>query len=1028
MNFERWVRAHRRSILFTVGVLTVAGLASAFQTPVALFPHIQFPRVVASLEAGDRPAEEMMALVTAPIEQVLRAVPAARSVRSVTSRGSAEISVTFDWGTDMTIATLQVDAALAKTLPELPPGARADAKRMDPTVFPVIAYSLVSSLRSDADLYNLAFYGIRPLLARISGVARVAVLGGAPEEIQVFVDPSQLERFGLSIDDVANSLRAANVVVAAGPLEDRYKQYLVLTDSRYRTIDEIGETTVRTGAEGFVRVADVASVVRSSVPSRTRVTADGRTAVLFQVYQQPGANTVQIARDVRNALSGAGNLVPGDVHLSSWYDQSDLITASVSSVRDSVLIGIVLAALVLLAFLRDLRITLIAVIVVPAVLAATMLMISVSGMGFNLMTLGGMAAAVGLVIDDAIVVVEHIVRRISEAKTRGAEARLDRALAAAREFSTPLVGSSLSTIVIFVPLAFLGGVTGAFFKALSLTMASALIISFLVAWLAVPVLAGWLLQRGESTVVEGRLTIRLHSWYERLIGRLMRRPVLVLLGLGPLLLLGYAGYRRTGSGFMPASDEGGFILDYRAPAGTSLTETDRLLRQAEDVLRTTPEVQTYSRRTGLQLGGGITEANEGDFFVRLIPPPRRPIDAVIDDVRRRIETTVPGLSVEMAQLMEDLIGDLTAVPQPIEVKVFSESAAVLDSLGPLVASIIDSIPGVVDVRDGVKFAGDALIVRIDRERAALEGVNPDAVARRLLGFIGGTVTTTIQSGERVVGVRVWIPRTARGRIDDVGKLMLSAPDGHRFRASRIASVETVSGQPQITRDDLKRMVAVTGRISGRDLGSTIRDVTARLNRPGVIPNGVSYELGGTYEQQRIAFKGLLSVFVAALVLVFLLLLVMYERFLVAGAMLLTTMLAIPAVMFGLWVTHTELNIASMMGLTMVVGIVTEVSIFYFSELRELGVDSKGSLQYLAAGKNRARPIAMTTVAAMLALLPLALGIGQGSGMLQPLAISIIAGLFAQMPLVLVALPVFFSVLHRPRGRVEGPHEEIESPA
>lgn len=1009
MTVDRWIRSHWRSLLFAGGALAVAGLASALRTPVALFPHIEFPRVVVALDAGDRPADEMMALVTAPVEQVLRAVPAAHSVRSVTSRGSAEISVTFDWGTDMTVAALQIDGALARAMPDLPAGTRASARRMDPTVFPVIAYSLVSSLRSQTDLYNIAYYGIRPLLARVNGVARIDVLGGAPEEIQVFVDPAQLERFGLTVNAVASALRAANVVVAAGPLEDQYKQYLVLTDSRYRSIDEIRETVVRSGGEGFARVGDVATVVRAAVPSRARVTADGQPAVLFQVYQQPGGNTVGIARDVRQALRTVGDLVPSDVHLSSWYDQSDLITASASSVRDSVLIGIVLAALVLLAFLRDVRITLIAIVVVPSVLAATMLVIFVLGLGFNLMTLGGMAAAVGLVIDDAIVVVEHAARRIAEARSRGAEARLDRALAAAREFTTPLVGSSLSTVIIFAPLAFLSGVTGAFFKALSLTMAAALVISFLVAWLVVPLLAGRLLRREESEEVEGRLTAHLHSRYAELLQRLMRRPALLLVAVAPLLLLGYLGYRRTGSGFMPASDEGGFILDYRAAPGTSLAETDRLVRQVEAILQANPDVRSYSRRTGLQLGGGITEANEGDFFVRLIPPPRRPIDAVISDARHRIETEVPGLRVEMAQLMEDLIGDLTAVPQPIEVKLFTENAEVLDSLAPVVAAAIDSIPGVVDVRNGVKFAGDALVIRVDRERAALEGVDPDAVARSLQGYIGGEVTTTIQRDARVVGVRVWIPQTARRRITDVGRLVLAAPDGHRFQASRIVTVVPVTGQPQITRDDLKRMVAVTARISGRDLGSTVRDVKARLDRPGVVPAGVTYQLGGLYEQQRIAFRGLVAVFAAALVLVFLLLLALYERFLVAGAMLLTTILAIPAVFLGLWVTGTELNIASMMGLTMVIGIVTEVSIFYFSEFRELQGAGPGPGPYVAAGRNRARPIAMTTVAAILALLPLALGIGQGAGMLQPLAISIIAGLVAQLPLVLVALPVLLSV-------------------
>lgn len=1018
-GFEGWVGRHRRSILFALGVLALGGAASALRTPVALFPQIEFPRVVVALDAGDRPAEEMVALVTAPVEQVLRAVPAARSVRSVTSRGSAEISVGFDWGTDMTTAALLIDGALGRTLPDLPAGTRTNTRRMDPTVFPVIAYSLVSPLRGETDLYDVAYYQLRPLLARVNGVAHVDVLGGAPEEIHVYVDPFQLERFGLSIETVATALSAANVVVAAGPLEDNFKQYLVLTDSRYRNIGDIRETVVRSGKNGFVRLDDVASVVRSAVPSRNRVTADGHPAVLFQVYQQPGSNTVQIARDVRAALSGAAALVPADVQMSNWYDQSDLITASVNSVRDSVLIGILLAALVLLAFLRDLRITLIAVIVVPAVLAATILLISVLGMGFNLMTLGGMAAAVGLVIDDAIVVVEHIVRRIGESPPRDADGRMDRSLHAAKEFSVPLIGSSLSTIVIFAPLAFLSGVTGAFFKALSLTMAAALVISFLVAWLAVPLMAGWLLRRTERETGESRLTAWLQPRYVRLMQHLLARPSLILLGVVPLLLLGFVGYRFTGSGFMPSTDEGGFILDYRAAPGTSLSETDRLLQQVEMLVRATPEVQTYSRRTGLQLGGGISEASEGDFFVRLKPPPRRPIGDVIDDLRQRIETTVPGLSVEMAQLMEDLIGDLTAVPQPVEVKIFAEQGALLDSLGPLVAQLIDSIPGIVDVKDGVVYAGDALVVRVDRERAAIEGMDPDAVARQLQGFIGGTVTTTLQRGERIVGVRVWIPQTGRQQIGDVGKLTLRAPDGHRFLASRIVSLETVTGQPQIAREDLKRMVAVTGRISGRDLGSTIRDVKDRLNRPGILPNDVYYELGGTYEQQRTAFKGLVVVFVSALILVFLLLLFLYERLLVAGAMLLTTLLAFPAVTLGLWLTRTELNISSMMGLTMIVGIVTEVSIFYFSELGELAPGLKAPLPFVEAGRNRARPIAMTTCAAILALLPLALGIGQGSGMLQPLAISIISGLLVQLPLVLIVLPVVLSVVLRDSGVAQG---------
>jgi multidrug efflux pump subunit AcrB len=457
---------------------------------------------------------------------------------------------------------------------------------------------------------------------------------------------------------------------------------------------------------------------------------------------------------------------------------------------------------------------------------------------------------------------------------------------------------------------------------------------------------------------------------------------------------------------MPKMDEGGFILDYRSFPGTSLKETDRLLRQVESILQQTPDVQTYSRRTGFALGGTFTEANEGDFFVRLKPFPRRPIETVMDDVRTRIEHSVPGLQIEMALLMEDLIGDLTAVPQPIEIKVFSDDGRLLMKLGPKVAAAIRKISGVVDVKDGIVLAGDALDIRVNRDKASLEGVNPDEITRTLSDFLTGAVTTRIQQGPKMVGVRVRIPADIRTRISDIQGLRLRAPDGHLFPLKRIATIKAVIGQPQIMRDDLKRMIAVTGRISGRDLGSVIRDVKAVLSTPGLIPKGVYYTLGGLYAQQRIAFTGLITVFVSAVILVFLLLLFLYERFHIAVLILINTLLALAAVFIGLFITGTEINISSMMGMTMIVGIVTEVAIFYVSEYRTLPAELEKETALIQAGKNRMRPIAMTTVAAILALLPLAMGIGQGSAMQKPLAIAIISGLIVQLPLVLIVLPVF----------------------
>jgi multidrug efflux pump subunit AcrB len=987
----------------------VAGLAGSLSLPVSLFPRVQFPRVVVSLDAGDRPAERMAIEVTWPVEQAVRSVPGVRSVRSTTSRGSADVAINFDWGEDMVVAMLQVESAINQVHASLPAGTMFEVRRMDPTVFPVLAYSLTSDSQSLVELRDLALYQMRPVLSTVTGVARVRVQGGATAEYQVRANPAKLDALGLTLDDVAHALSAANIITAIGKLEEHNKLYLILSDAQFQEFAQIGDTILRSGTDGLVRLSDVATISRGTMPQWTRVTADGHDAVLVQVYQQPGGNTVRIAQDIKQQLALLQKQLPPDVRVANWYDQSELILASAGSVRDAIVIGVVFAAFVLLFFLRNLKVMLIAAITVPMVLAATVLLLSVLHMSFNIMTLGGIAAAVALIVDDVVVMIEHIIRRLRG----GSGDYRERVMAAASEFTAPLAGSSASTIIIFAPLAFLTGVTGAFFKALSLTMAASLMISFVVAWLAVPLLALHLLRPKDAKhKEEGAALQRIQRAYAWVMHRVLPRPAWILLVIVPLLAAGWVCYRHTGSGFMPAMDEGGFILDYVAPAGMSLTETDRLLREVEAILRATPEVETYSRRTGEQLGGGLTEPNTGDFFIRLKPPPRRDIEAVMDDVRQHVELSVPGLEIEMAQLMEDLIGDLTAVPQPIEIKMFSDDFPALRKLAPRVAEAIGAVRGVVDVKDGIVLAGDALDIRVDRTKAALEGLAPEEVTRMLDGYLEGIVTTQVQRGPKMVGVRVWIPRRDRALTRDLEALRLRAPDGHLFPLRRVATITAVTGQPEITRDNLKQMVAVTGRITGRDLGSTIRDVTAVLDRPGLLPDGVYYRLGGLYEQQRIAFRGMLVVFAGAVVLAFVLLLFLYESFRVALAMLLTSLLAVAAVFIGLWLTQTELNITAMMGMTMIVGIVTEVAIFYYSEYHEMAATGGPHERFILAGQNRLRPIAMTTVAAILALLPLALGLGQGAAMEQPLAIAIISGLLVQMPLVLVLTPVVLATLSR----------------
>jgi len=1005
-----WVARHMRSILAVMLALTIAGGFSTVLLPTGLFPVVQFPRVVVNVDAGARPADQTALLVTIPLEQAVRRVQGVQGVRSTTSRGSAEVSLDFAWGTDMVAAAVQVDAAVAQTLPSLPAGSAYQVRRMDPTVFPVIAYSLMSKDVSPVAQRDIAQYQIVPLLTAIPGVSYVGVQGGAVEEVEVLVDPHRLAARGLALSDVALALGKANVLTVVGRMQDHSKLLLLTLDNTARQIEQVRNTVIQGGPGGVVRVGDVADVGDGVVPQWTRISEDGQPAVQFQVYQQPDGNTVAIAAAVRKALAAYQPQLPAGVTLFNWYDQSTLVTESASSVRDAILIGLGLAGLVLLAFLRSLRVTLVAMLVVPATLAITVLLLFTLGMTFNIMTLGGIAAAVGLVIDDVITMIEHLARRAGASGAESApEGGQDAVLAAGREFLPPLTGSSTATLLVFLPLAFLSGVTGAFFKALSLTMAAALVISYALTALAVPVLTRLIVDfkrwKDPGQGPEGRVGYA-HRW---LLERLFTRPWLLALGLAPLLVLGWFAFSHVGSGFMPKMDEGGFVLDFRSAPGTSLVETSRELSQVEAILRATPEIETYSTRIGAGLGGGLSEPNTGDFFVRLKTGPRRPIETVMADVQDKANQAVPGLRIATAQLMEDLIGDLTAVPQPIEVKLYANDPAALAPAARKLAAAIAKVQGVVSVQDGIVIAGDGLNIEVDPARAAIEGVDAQFVSDALQSYLAGTVATQLPQTIKQVGVRVWLPPGQRQFDDQLAGLPIRAPDGHVFALGRVTQVSAAPGQAEITRENLQVMIPITARLQGASLGATVANVKTVLDQQGMLPPGVRYELGGLYAQQQIAFSGLARVFAAALVAEFVLLLFLYERFWIPLIVLGASALSTTAVFAGLWLTGIELNITAIMGMTMIIGIGTEMAIFLVSEYVDLSQGMPPRQALLEAARNRFRPIAMTTLAAILTLMPLALAIGAGSGMQQPLAIAIISGLLVQFPLVLLAMPVLIGL-------------------
>ena len=1000
MTFAAYIERHARSIILVALALTIAGVVSAISLPVGLFPQVAFPRVVVDLDAGSRPADQTALLVTRPVEEAIRTVPGVIDVRSASTRGTAQISVDFGWGRDMISSTLLIDAAVSQILPNLPPGTGYNVRRMDPTVFPIISYALLSDGVSPVTLHDLAQYQIVPLLSSISGLARVSVQGGETAEVEVLADPQLLASYGLAMTDLSDALTKANVLQAVGQLQDNHKLYLVTADHSISKTASVADVVVRSDRAGVVRVRDVATVQDGVVPQWLRVVEDGKPAVLFNVYEQPDGNAVQIAGAVQAKLS-AFKLPPG-VRMVKWYDQSELVTQSAGSVRDAVLIGLVLAAIVLIVFLRSWRVTLIAVLVVPATLATAILVLSLLGMSFNIMTLGGIAAAVGLLIDDVIVMVEHIARRAGAAAAGEGGAAV---LPASREFLRPLTGSSLATLIVFLPLGFLSGVTGAFSQALSITMAAALAISYLMTAFVVPVLARHLVDfdRWHDPGAAG------DGWLARqhraLLDGLFRRPWLFVIAVVPLLAVGWFAYGAVPTGFMPAVDEGGFIMDYYTPAGTSLTETSREVSEIDEMLKANPEVATFSRRLGTGLGGDLGESYHGDYFVRLKPNHAQSTPAVMAAVLAEVQAKVPGVQVELAQLMEDLIGDLTAVPQPIEIKLYATDPSALIPQAEKVAAAISKLDGVVEVKSGVKLAGDALDLRIDPVRAGFEGVTPDDISRSIDAALTGVVATQLPQATKTVGVRVHLPGALQLRQTALADLPIRASDGHVFPLHRVANLVPVTGQPEISRDNLQPMIAVTGRIEGRGIGAAVGDVQKVLAQPGMLTSGVRYELGGLYQQQQIAFAGLARVFAAALVAEFILLLFLYERLWLPVIIIACSLLSTTAVFTALWVTGVDLNITALMGMTMIIGIGTEMAIFYVSEYAELAHSMEPRRALREASRNRLRPITMTTLAAILTLMPLALAIGQGSAIQQPLAISIIAGLLLQFPLVLLVMPV-----------------------
>ncbi len=1033
-----WFRRFSRPILFLTLSLALAGAFLAFRIPISVFPNTDFPRIVIGVDNGVMPIDQMLVVITKPIEEAVNSVPGLSKVQSVTSRGSAEVDLFFDWNSDMVLTLQRVDAVVARLQSELPTGAKIQTHRLTFASFPILGYSLTSDTIPQNKLWELATYDLKPRLNRLDGVSAVLVQGGRVPEFQVTPDPARLLAAGITVTDILEAIRRTNLIDSPGLFEHDHQLVLALISGQVHSPEQIGQIVVKSSKDSVpIRIGDIAKVGPSEAPVYTIVTANGKPAVLLSINRQPESNTLDVAREVHAQIDELRATLPPGVKLEAFYDQSTIVRDSIASVRDAVLLGIVLSSAILVLFLRDWGSSFVAAMVIPVTLLFTFIVLKLTGQSFNLMTLGGLAAAVGLVIDDAIVVLENIVLHRDAGESRFAAIQ-----SALREMIVPLIGSTITPIVVFLPLVSTTGVFGSFFRALAITMTVALLSSLLLAVTWTPTLSQYFVRRKDSPVLSARAGVaestaspllsddphltgrfgRIVDFYSRVMTKLLHRPILLLILSAVVVSLAYLCYSFLGSDLLPEMDEGAFILDYNTPPGSSLAESDRILQRIEKIIRAVPEVENTSRRTGLQLGlASVTEANRGDFTVKLKRDRKRPIDDIIADIRSEVKKTEPATDVEFVQVLQDMIGDLTSQPQPVVIKLFCPDAKLLEQTAPRVADAIKKNPKVVDVLDGIEntISGPAITYQIDLGVAARSGFTPEEIATDVAAVLEGEpAVTPVVLNDRTYTLRVRFPEQNRASLDRMSNTLLTSATGRTATLGSLATVFSDPGQVEVRRENLQRNVEITARFEGLDLGSGMAYIKKTVNSLH-LPSSIRVEYGGLYEEQQKTFADLTAVFILALILLFVVLLFEFRTFAAPVAILASAVLSTFGGFLGLLVTNTAFNVASFMGMIMVIGIVAKNGILLLDadqRLRALGLSAEVSL--LQAGRRRLRPIAMTALATIAGMLPLALAIGTGSQMLQPLAIAVIGGLLSSIVLSLLFTPAINYYLSRPKAALE----------
>jgi CzcA family heavy metal efflux pump len=998
-----YFHSYKNPVVVMLVLIILGGLFAYNRMQTALFPEISFPKIKIIADAGLQPVNKMMIRVTKPLENVIKQVPNLKMIRSTTSRGSCEISAFMDWGANVDLSQQKIESKIAQIRNSLPPETQITVEKMNPSILPVIGYTLESLQRSPIELKQLAIYTIKPFLSQVAGVSEVRVIGGKAKEYWLELDPGKMSALMITPDSVSLAIAQTNFIRSNGYLSDYRYLYLTTIDASVHSADDIRQIVLRNDGKRIVRIGDIAGVNIQEGVEYIKINANGREGILVAIIKQPNTNLVDLSDQMQDKLVELRKILPPDVSIQPYYVQADFVKTSIKSVTESLWLGLGLAIIVAILFLRSLKASATILITIPVTICLTLIVLYAIGYTLNIMTLGALAAAIGLIIDDAIVVVEQVHRTHEEFPDEPTVLLLHKAI---RYLLPAMIGSSLSTIVIFFPFVLMSGVAGAYFNVLTNTMIITLVCSFIVTWIGLPVIY-LILSRDKPEKRFKSVHVRKQAWVSFFIGR----PWISFLIVLALIASIYYILPRLETGFLPEMNEGSIVLDYASPPGTSLDETDRMLKEVEKIIRSVPEVSAYSRRTGTQMGFFITEPNNGDYLIQLKTQRKRTTEEVIADIRRQIDASQPVLRIDFGQVITDMLGDLMTSVQPVEVKIFGENTEQLHALSKQVADIVSSVKGTADVFDGIVIAGPSITIIPDYGKLGQFGITPTGLQYQLQTHLEGNIVGDILEKEQQTPIRMVFPNNRKNAVSDISGWQIFLPSGKLNPITSLATVDINPGDAEIQRQDLQSMGVVTARLENRDLGSVMKDIQSEINNRLHLPLGYHILYGGSYAEQQQSFQELLMILFAACLLVFGVIVFLFRQFSIAFMILAISVLGISGSYMALFITGTPLNVGSYTGLIMIVGIIAENAIFTILQFRQARLNNSVKDAVIYSISTRLRPKLMTAFGAIIALMPLALGIGSGAQLHQPLAIAVIGGFVVALPLLLIVLPTMLRLVY-----------------